>query len=89
MKRSSSGLVNSLFEAGEVLTKTQEQAQAIAAKGPLAVANCKRLIRAGLDLPQERGNAMEQQAFGLMFGTVDGQEGMTASSGKASGGIRR
>jgi enoyl-CoA hydratase len=72
------GLVNSLFETGEVLAKTQEQAQAIAAKGPLAVANCKRLIRAGLDLPQERGNAMEQQAFGLMFGTVDGQEGMTA-----------
>ncbi|MBM65025.1 MAG: hypothetical protein CMH55_02175 [Myxococcales bacterium] len=76
------GLVNALYEPGEVLTKTQEQAQGIASKGPLAVANCKRLIRAGLDLPQERGNAMEQQAFGLMFGTADGQEGMNAYAEK-------
>jgi len=72
------GLVNALFEPGDVLAKTREQAELIASKGPLAVANCKRLIRASLDLPQERGNAMEQQGFGLMFGTLDGQEGMSA-----------
>lgn len=72
------GLANQLFEPGEVLEKTLEQARGIASKGPLAVSNCKRLIRAGLDLPQERGNAMEQQGFGLMFGTADAKEGLAA-----------
>ena len=78
------GLVNAIFEPGSVLAETQQQARTIASKGPLAVANCKRLVRAGMDLPQERGNAMEQQAFGLMFGTADGQEGMSAFLEKRS-----
>ena len=72
------GLANAMFEPGEVLAKTQEQAALIATKGPLAVSNAKRVIRAGADVPAERGNAFEQQAFGIQFGTADGREGMTA-----------
>ncbi|MDE0882780.1 MAG: enoyl-CoA hydratase-related protein [Myxococcota bacterium] len=78
------GLVNNLYEPGTVLEASQAQAQLIAGKGPLAVANAKRVIRSGADLPQERGNALEQQAFGIQFGTVDGKEGMVAFSAKRS-----
>ena len=78
------GLVNALFEPGDVLEKTQAQAAVIAAKGRLAVANAKRVIRAGADLPAERGNAFEQQAFGIQFGTADGREGMAAFIEKRS-----
>ncbi len=78
------GLANALFDPGEVLAKTQEQAALIASKGSLAVANAKRVIRAGADLPAERGNAFEQQAFGIQFGTADGQEGMAAFVEKRS-----
>ena len=67
-----------------MLEKTQAQAAVIAAKGPLAVANAKRAIRAGADLPAERGNAFEQQAFGIQFGTADGREGMAAFIEKRS-----
>ena len=78
------GLVNAFFEPGDVLEKTQAQAAVIAAKGRLAVANAKRVIRAGADLPAERGNAFEQQAFGIQFGTADGREGMAAFIEKRS-----
>ena len=76
------GLANQLFEPGTVLENSQAQAAQIASKGRLAVANAKRVIRAGADLPAERGNALEQQAFGIQFGTADGQEGMAAFSAK-------
>ena len=76
------GLANHLFEAGTVLEASLKQAARIAKQGPLAVANAKRVVRAGVDLPQERGNAMEQQAFGLHFGTEDGKEGMAAFMAK-------
>jgi len=78
------GLANRLYEPGEVLEKSLEQAKLIASKGPLAVANAKRVIRAAADLPQERGNALEQQGFGIQFGTRDGAEGMAAFMEKRS-----
>jgi enoyl-CoA hydratase len=82
------GLANAIFPAGEALDRTLDQAKAIAAQGPLAVANVKRVIVGAADLAQERGNAFEQQAFGLQFGTEDAAEGMAAFSKKRSAKFR-
>ena len=82
------GLANTVFPAGSALDETLDQAKAIAAQGPLAVANVKRVIYAAADLPEERGNALEQQAFGLQFGTDDAGEGMTAFTKKRKANFR-
>jgi len=72
------GLVNAVLPADELLPRVQEVARKIASKGPLAIAQCKRVIRAGEDLPLERANELEAQAFALLFGTHDQREGMKA-----------
>jgi enoyl-CoA hydratase len=49
----------------------------VSKNAPLAVQQAKKLIRAASG--QNRlGHALEQQAFGLLFGTEDQQEGMKA-----------
>lgn len=72
------GLVNAVFEPEELLAAAQKTAADIATKGPLAVANAKRLIRDGLEQPLPEANALERQAFGALFDTDDQIEGMTA-----------
>src|SRR5271163_3874817 len=44
------GLVNAVVPAGERLARVREVAKKIATKGPLAIAQCKRVIRSGADL---------------------------------------
>ena len=50
----------------------------IAANGPLAVAEVKRLIHDGQSASLEHALALEQHSFGLMFATSDQREGMSA-----------
>jgi len=42
------------------------------------VAQAKRVIEEGADLPLTAANELERQAFGVLFGTADRQEGMAA-----------
>ncbi|MGB5267508.1 MAG: enoyl-CoA hydratase-related protein, partial [Polyangiales bacterium] len=67
-----------VFEPDALLSAASKTAAEIAAKGPLAVAAAKRLIRDGVDVPLPEANRLEQAAFGQAFGTEDQSEGMAA-----------
>jgi enoyl-CoA hydratase len=72
------GLVNAVVPHAELLPKVRAVATKIASKGRLAVAQCKRVLHAGEGLPLDAANALETQAFAMLFGTNDHREGMTA-----------
>jgi len=72
------GLVNAVVPHAELLDKVRAVAGKIAKKGRLAVAQCKRVILAGEGLPLDAANALETQAFAMLFGTADRREGMKA-----------
>jgi enoyl-CoA hydratase len=72
------GLVNAVVDPGDLLPAVRRIAEQIAARAPLAVAACKRAVRAGEDLPLERALAYEQELFAASFGTADQKEGMRA-----------
>jgi enoyl-CoA hydratase len=72
------GLVLEVFPPDQLLAKCKEIAQKIATRGPVAVAQAKRVIEAGADLPLKDANVIEQGAFGHVFGTADQKEGMRA-----------
>ena len=72
------GLANRLFEPDELLPAAVAAGEAIARKGPLAVAAAKRVMQQGQDADVRTAHALEQQAFGLAFATHDRGEGMDA-----------
>jgi len=72
------GLVDAVVPHAELLPKCYEVAKRIAANGPLAVAEVKRLIQDGQSASLEHALALEQRSFGLMFATSDQREGMSA-----------
>jgi enoyl-CoA hydratase len=72
------GLVNAVFEPDELLSAAQKTAAEIAQKGPLAIAQSKRLIRDGMQVPLIQAIKLEQDAFGASFDTEDQAEGMAA-----------
>jgi enoyl-CoA hydratase len=72
------GLVDAVVPHAELLQKCYEVAKRIAANGPLAVAEVKRLIHDGQSASLEHALALEQRSFGLMFATADQREGMSA-----------
>ena len=72
------GLVNAVVPAAELMTKVREVATKIASKGRLAVAQCKRVLYTGADVPLDIANALETQSFAMLFGTQDRAEGMKA-----------
>jgi enoyl-CoA hydratase len=72
------GLVNAVVPHDGLMAKVQEVAAKIASKGPLAVAQCKRVLERGLDVPLPIANELEAQAFSALFGSSDQREGMKA-----------
>lgn len=72
------GLVNRVFEPDALLDATVSAGEAIAARGPVAVATAKRVMQQGQDADVRTAHALEQQAFGLVFATADREEGMDA-----------
>ena len=72
------GLVNAVVPHAELMTKVREVAQKIAGKAPLAIAQCKRVLERGLDVPLPIANELEAQAFASLFGSTDQREGMSA-----------
>jgi enoyl-CoA hydratase len=53
-------------------------AETIAGKAPLAIADIKRAIRRGADLPLADANELERQLFAGLFASDDQKEGMRA-----------
>jgi enoyl-CoA hydratase len=52
--------------------------ETIAAKGPLAVAQAKRILQEGQDADQRTAHALEQASFGFVAASRDRSEGMDA-----------
>jgi enoyl-CoA hydratase len=72
------GLADAVWPHGELAAKVKELAERIAANGPLAVAEVKRLIHQGQSATLAHAIALEQRSFGLLFATADQREGMSA-----------
>jgi len=72
------GLVNAVVPAGELLAKVRDVAKKIEGKAPLAIAQAKRLVYRGEDVPLVVANELEAQAFSALFGSLDQREGMKA-----------
>ncbi|MFZ5471785.1 MAG: enoyl-CoA hydratase-related protein [Myxococcota bacterium] len=72
------GLALEVLPPDRLLAHCKEVAGRIAQRGPLAVTQAKRVIDAGADISQDSGNALERQAFALLFGSEDQKEGMKA-----------
>jgi enoyl-CoA hydratase len=72
------GLVNRLFEPDALLAAALEAAEAIAEKGPLAIATAKRVILQGRDADAQTAHALEQAAFGAISDGAERVEGMDA-----------
>lgn len=72
------GLVNKVVPAGEVVDAAVKTAETIAEKGPVAIRLAKTLLNETADADIRTANAMEQRAFGLVFGTDDKVEGIGA-----------
>jgi enoyl-CoA hydratase len=72
------GLVNDVFEPGELMTTTLKIAQLIASKGPLALAEGKAAVNHALQGDYVENLEAEAKAFGELFSSTDAREGMTA-----------
>jgi enoyl-CoA hydratase len=72
------GLVLETLPPDRLMTHCKDVAKKIASKGPLAIAQAKRVIEWGADADLRAANEMERQAFALCFGTEDQKEGMKA-----------
>lgn len=72
------GIVNEVFAADELMDKVFETANKIAAVGTLAVGYAKDAMVSGLDMSREDGFRHEAALFGVLFGSDDQKEGMSA-----------
>jgi enoyl-CoA hydratase len=72
------GLVSEVVEAGRARARADEVATEIAARGPVAVREAKRLIDAASDLDLDAGLAAELEASIRVFETEDMLEGARA-----------
>ena len=72
------GVVNRVFEPEELLEGTTKLAQTILSRGPVAVRLAMEAINRGMNMPQQEGEIMECDMFGLAATTSDMREGMAA-----------
>jgi enoyl-CoA hydratase/carnithine racemase len=72
------GLVNEVVPAGEARARAEEIGREIAARGPLAVREAKRLIDASTDVDLDAGLTAELEGSLRIFATDDLLEGATA-----------
>ena len=72
------GLCDAVWPHAELMAKVQAVAARIAANGPLAVAEVKRLVHQGQSMSLDSALALEQKSFGLLFASEDQREGMSA-----------
>lgn len=72
------GLVNKVVAPEELLESALKTIAVVAEMGPLAIAEAKRVMHHGAEVPLEAGNQLEVEAFSRLFDTSDQSEGMTA-----------
>lgn len=76
------GVVNRVFEPGEVLEKTLAAAQRIAANAPISVRQAKHSIHYGLQMDLASGMMFELEAYQRMVKSEDRREGILAFNEK-------
>lgn len=72
------GLVNHVYEQGELLPAAEAMAKKIIANAPVAVKYTMEAIERGVEMPQEEGLFLEATLFGLSCATEDMREGTKA-----------
>lgn len=72
------GLVSRVTPDGDTVTEAVALAARIAAMPPLAVAEIKQVLHAGLDAPLDTALMLERRAAYLLFDSQDKREAMTA-----------
>ena len=72
------GLADAVVAPEELMERAKTAAKQIAANGPLAVGEAKRVLHMGQSMTLEHANTFEQRAFGELFATADQKEGMAA-----------
>ena len=72
------GLVNHLYEPGELLPAAEALAKKIIVNAPLAVKFTMEAIERGAEMPLEEGQFLEATLFGLCCATQDMREGTRA-----------
>lgn len=72
------GLVLEVLPPEQLMPHCLEVAHRISKRGPLAVAQAKRVIEKGVDLPLVSACELERQAFAGLFQSRDQREGMKA-----------
>lgn len=76
------GVVNRLFEPGDVLAKTMEAARRIASNAPISVRQAKHSIHYGLQMDLNSGMMFELEAYQRMVTSEDRREGILAFNEK-------
>jgi enoyl-CoA hydratase len=72
------GLVNAVFEPGELLEKTLETARQLASRSPLALAAAKEAVNRALAGEHATNLEHEGDRFGALFASEDAKEGLAA-----------
>ncbi len=76
------GLVNAVYEAGDLMEKTMETARLLASKSPMSLAVAKRAVNLSLSGDHAENLAAEGASFGELFASEDAKEGLTAFAEK-------
>tara|TARA_R100001143_G_scaffold63522_1_gene71352 strand:- start:2093 stop:2908 length:816 start_codon:yes stop_codon:yes gene_type:complete len=72
------GLINEVVEPEQLLERAGKIAGRIAANGPLAVKEIKRVARSAMDEPLSAGYALEDDSYKTIMASADAQEGPRA-----------
>ena len=72
------GLVNAVVPAAQLAAKTQEYAEKILRRGPLAVGMAKQIINTALSVYAATGLALERLGQSILLKTEDADEGFRA-----------
>ncbi|MDK9714700.1 MAG: enoyl-CoA hydratase [Sulfuritalea sp.] len=72
------GLASEVVEDDQVLDRSLELANLITQMPPIAVAQIKEVVQAGMDASLEAALMLERKAFQLLFASSDQREGMNA-----------
>jgi len=72
------GLVNHVYAADELVSKTMEMANKIAEKAPIALQLCKEAVKFASRSNLDEGLRREVDLFAICFSTEDKQEGVSA-----------
>jgi enoyl-CoA hydratase len=78
------GLVNAVYEPGELREKTLELCRSLEAKSPVALAYAKEAVNLALQGPHRTNLESEGRLFAMLFATEDQKEGMAAFAEKRS-----